>query len=236
MAENQRKLPLYIQIKNKMIHNVKDGVWNPGDAIPSESQLIEMYNVSRTTIRQSIRELVQNGVLETRRGSPARVRTIPPEEGVNPGVIHHEKGTHFSIKVIRSGKASHALHARNSLELTEKQEMFLIERIRLADGKPIAFQQLFLPYSIGKTIENDIDTSFDIFPKLGEQGIYYTNIQEDVSASNATSFEADVLGIIPGEALIDIERTTTGSGLKPIEYSRTKYLPSGFNYKVEIGS
>ncbi|MGP4076756.1 GntR family transcriptional regulator [Halobacillus sp. K22] len=236
MAENQRKLPLYMQIKNKMVHNVKNGVWKPGEAIPSESQLIEMYNVSRTTIRQSIRELVQNGVLETRRGAPARVRTIPPEKGVNPGVLHHEKGTHFSIKVLRSGKTTYAFHARNALELAEDEEIFLIERIRLADGKPIAFQQLFLPFSIGKTIENNVDTSFDIFPKLGEQGIYYSNIQEDVSASNATSFEAELLGIIPGEALIDIERTTTGSGLKPLEYSRTKYLPSGFNYKVEIGS
>ena len=61
------------------------------------------------------------------------------------------------------------------------------------------------------------------------------NIQENVSASMATQHEADLLGIISGEALIDIERTTLGIDHNPIEYCRTIYLPDYFNYKVEIG-
>jgi len=235
MSNKQRKLPLYIQIKNKMVNNVKNGIWNPGDSIPSENQLIERYNVSRTTIRQSIRELVQEGILETSRGAPTRVREIPKEDLGNPGIVHHELGDEMSVKVLRSGRNMDRYYAKNLLELSETDEVYFLERLRIADGKPIAYQQLFVPISIGEKIKDDAPKAFDIFPTLGRFNIHYSNIKESVSASNATQYEADLLGLVPGEALIDIERTTLGLDSKPIEYSRTKYVTNAFNYRIEIG-
>lgn len=235
MSNKQRKLPLYIQIKNKMVNNVKNGIWNPGDSIPSENQLIERYNVSRTTIRQSIRELVQEGILETSRGAPTRVREIPQEDLGNPGIVHHELGNEMSVKVLRSGRNMDRYYAKNLLELSETDEVYFLERLRIADGKPIAYQQLFVPVSIGEKIKDDAPKEFDIFPTLGQFNIHFSNIKESVSASNATQYEADLLGLVPGEALIDIERTTLGIDSKPIEYSRTKYVTNAFNYRIEIG-
>lgn len=231
----QRKLPLYVQIKNKLVNNIKDGIWKPGEAIPSESQLIEQYNVSRTTIRQAIQDLVQKNVLETRRGAPTRVRQEPQIELENPGIIHHELGTDFEVKVLRAEKLQENYYACYQLQLEEKEDVFILERLRIADQKPIAFQQMFLPLSIGEKMRDISSEAFDIFPKLGEHNIHYTNIKELVSASNATPYEADLLGVTPGGALIDIERTTIGIDGSPIEYSRTKYLPPYFHYRVEIG-
>lgn len=231
----QRKLPLYVQIKNKLVNNIKEGVWQPGEAIPSESQLIEQYNVSRTTIRQAIQDLVQKNVLETRRGAPTRVRQEPQLELENPGIIHHELGTDFEVKVVRSEQLQENYYASSQLQLEEHEGVFILERLRIADQKPIAFQQMFLPLSIGEKVREFSSEAFDIFPKLGEHNIHYTNIKELVSASNATPYEADLLGVTPGEALIVIERTTLGIHGSPIEYSRTKYLPSSFHYRVEIG-
>ncbi|WP_160847389.1 GntR family transcriptional regulator [Pontibacillus yanchengensis] len=231
----QRKLPLYVQIKNKLVNNIKEGVWQPGEAIPSESQLIEQYNVSRTTIRQAVQDLVQKNVLETRRGAPTRVREEPQVELGNPGIMHHELGTNMEVKVLRFEKLKEHYHAKYQLKLEEEAEVYLLERLRIADGRPIAFQQLFLPLSIGEKVKEFSYKDFDIFPKLGQHNIHYTNIQEVVSASNATQYEADLLGIVPGEALTDIERTTVGIDSMPIEYSRTKYLPNAFHYRVEIG-
>ncbi|QHE53486.1 GntR family transcriptional regulator [Pontibacillus sp. HMF3514] len=235
MSNKQRKLPLYVQIKNKMVNNIKNGTWKPGEAVPSENQLIEQYNVSRTTIRQSIRELVQDGVLETRRGAPTRVREVPQEDIGNPGIVHHEIGDDMSVKLLRSGRNMDRYYAKGQLMLSEMDEVYFLERLRIADGKPIAYQQLFVPVSIGEKIKEDATEMFDIFPSLGRHDVHYKNIKETVSASNATQYEADLLGLIPGEALVDIERTTIGIDTMPIEYSRTKYVTSAFNYKVEIG-
>ncbi|MCP3031613.1 GntR family transcriptional regulator [Halobacillus sp. A1] len=235
MTEKQRKLPLYVQIRNKMVQNIQDGVWQPGEAIPSESQLIEQYNVSRTTVRQSIRDLVQKGVLVTKRGAPTKVRQTPSEEMENPGVFHHELGADLGVKVIRSEALNDHFFAQNQLELTDEEEVYVFERVRTAEGNPIACQQSFFPMSIAHKLKDEAAETFDFITFLGRHNIHYTNIKEQVTASNATAYEADLLGITPGEALIEIRRKTLGGDNLPIEYSRTKYIPSSFSYRVEIG-
>lgn len=235
MPQKQRKLPLYVQIKNKMIENIKRNFWSPGNPIPSETQLMQRYNVSRTTIRQAIRELVQDGILETQRGKATHVKQVPREEMGNSGIIHHELDGDFSVKVLRSEYVMDRYFAKRQLKLDEDDKVYFLERLRLSKGIPIGFQQLFAPPFIGEKVKHPATTTFDLFPVLGEHNIHYINIKENVSATNATQYEADLLGIISGEALIDIERNTIGIDQIPIEYCRTKYLPNFFNYKVEIG-
>ncbi|MCE7794466.1 GntR family transcriptional regulator [Salipaludibacillus sp. CUR1] len=235
MSKNQRKLPLYVQIKNKLVTNIKEEVWKPGDPIPSESQLMEQFNVSRTTIRQAIRDLAQTGIVETRRGMPARIRQAPAEDFANPGVIHHESGNDMGVTVLRAELTNTHFLAKANLELDDSEEVYYLERIRLADGKPIAYQQLFVPEYIRELIKPSESETFDIFPSLGKHGVNFSTIKENVSAANTGRYEADLLGIIPGEALIDISRTTIGTDGCPIEYSRTRYKPESFNYRVEIG-
>ncbi|MFD1030199.1 GntR family transcriptional regulator [Metaplanococcus flavidus] len=235
MSKPQRKLPLYLQIKRKMVDRIKDNEWVPGDPIPSESQLMQSYNVSRTTIRQAIRDLSNDGIIETRRGTVARVKQTPNEEMQNPGVLHHESGDKFSIKVLRSKYAIDQHFAKSQLQMEADEEVYFLERLRLADGIPIGFQQLFTPAHIGEIIESEAASWFDIFPVLGMNAIYYSVIKENVTATLANQYEADLLGIMSGDPLIDIRRVTLGIDNRPIEYSRTKYVPIHFNYRIEIG-
>lgn len=232
---NQRKIPLYMQVKRKLIDSIKENEWAPGDAIPSESQLMQRYNVSRTTIRQAIRDLSNDGIIETRRGAVARVKETPKDEGKDPGVVHHEAGDKFSLKVLRSKYVNDNYFAKHQLQIEDNEKVYFAERLRIADGIPIGFQQLFTPAYIGEILENDISSWFDIFPILGIHRVTYSTIKENVSATIATQHEADLLGIMGGEPLIDIWRVTLGTDNRPIEYSKTKYVPAHFDYRIEIG-
>jgi GntR family transcriptional regulator len=197
---------------------------------------MEQYNVSRTTIRQSIRDLAQNGVLETRRGAPTKVRHVPEKDMSNPGVFHHEIGSQFTVKLIRSVESKDFYLAKAKLHLEDHKEVFMAERLRLSKGLPIGYQQLFFPLAVADLMKGDLEDSFDLFPRLGQKNIHYTNIKEGISAVSATQYEAGLLGIMAGEPLIDITRTTLGGDSEPMEYSRTKYIPSAFDYRVEIGN
>ncbi|UOQ45979.1 GntR family transcriptional regulator [Halobacillus salinarum] len=234
MSAKQRKLPLYEQIKNKMLMKINHGDWTPGENIPSESQLMERFNVSRTTIRQALRDLAHQGIIETRRGAPSRVSISPKGKPRSQGVFHHEMGNEMTVKVLRTGVVTN-YEALRRLNLGKSEQVFFLERLRLADRKPIAYQQLFLPFEIGKVVKDYAEIEFDIFPKLGREDIHYSTIKEQVNAAVATQYEADLLGIFPGEPLVDIDRLTLGIEGSPIEYSRTKYRTDSFHYKVEIG-
>src|SRR3984893_6482699 len=62
------RLPLYAQVENVIIGRISNGSLPPGTRLPSEDELVQEYAVSRTTIRAAIQSLVQQGLVEIRRG------------------------------------------------------------------------------------------------------------------------------------------------------------------------
>ena len=56
-------VPLYFQLKTLILDEIKSGRYKVGDAIPTEKELSEMFEISRTTVRQAVMELVQEGWL-----------------------------------------------------------------------------------------------------------------------------------------------------------------------------
>ena len=63
-----KKVNIGDQVYNQMKDQIMSGVWVPGEKIPSENQLMEVFGVSRGTVRQAIQKLSAVGLLETRRG------------------------------------------------------------------------------------------------------------------------------------------------------------------------
>ncbi len=65
---------VYEQLKEQLIN----GVWKPGDKIPSENELVALFNVSRVTVRQALSKLITLGLLETKLGEGTFVKEITP--------------------------------------------------------------------------------------------------------------------------------------------------------------
>ncbi|WP_345243857.1 GntR family transcriptional regulator [Pontibacillus salipaludis] len=233
MTQRQNRVPYYLQVKHSIIENIKSQSWKPGEKIPSENQLMQQHQVSRSTIRQAISQLAQEGILETKRGKSTTVKKKPTDHVKNPGVIQREKGFEFSVHLIRTVHGKKMDYAKKMLGLTEEQSVYMYERLRLADGIPIAFQQLFVPEHIVDTLTDEDLLVFDFHSHLEEIGMIASYSKDYVSASLANTYEADFLGIVTGDPLVDLTRITLGIDQSPLEYCRTKYLPSYFDFTVE---
>src|SRR6201985_3737768 len=61
-------LPLYAQLESMLAAEIAAGTLSPGSRLPNEEELVQRYAVSRTTVRQTIQNLVRRGVIEIRRG------------------------------------------------------------------------------------------------------------------------------------------------------------------------
>ena len=68
---------LSVSVASAIENQIIEGVLKPGDQVPSEQELIETYNVSRSTLREAIKSLVSKGTLETRRGKGTFVCQLP---------------------------------------------------------------------------------------------------------------------------------------------------------------
>ncbi len=68
------------RILERLRQNLADGVWKPGDTIPSENELARLYDVSRSSVHLAIQKLVDVGILESRQGRGTAVHAFSEEE------------------------------------------------------------------------------------------------------------------------------------------------------------
>lgn len=234
MSKKQWKVPLYEQVKRHLINQMKEEQWQPGDEIPSERELMQEFNVSRTTVRQAILELARAGIIETRRGAVARVKDNKKDDFYPQGFVHHEIGQKFSLKVLRSEYLTDDPFSKHHLNLDDGEKTFYTERIRVADGLPIGIQKMYTPQYVGELIEDQIHAWYDVFPVLGMHEVFYNHLTENITAEIANQYEADLLGISPGDPLIVVHRKAIRKERQPIEYSILKYIPTYFDYRVQM--
>lgn len=229
---------LYLQIKDVLIERIQTGAWKSNTLIPTEQALIKEFGVSRTTIRQAITILVQNGLLEKKQGHGTIVK--PHQLVGNLGQLKGfaeevmEKGQVPSSKVIRAEFKHNLFHESEMLQVAEGSPILLVERIRFADETPVALERTCWPESIGKLlIQHDLNEA-KYYEILENYQIYLSKAQERITAINATLDEADSLAIRPGEALLEMTRLSYGLNDHLIEYTKTKYRSDQYHYNIEL--
>lgn len=87
MVDKGIDIPLYSQLKEELVRKIKGGAYKPGETIPSENELSELYGMSRPTVRQAIGDLAAKGYLDKVKGKGTFVKEIP-------GIVsfNHERG------------------------------------------------------------------------------------------------------------------------------------------------
>ncbi len=82
--EAVRKTKLYAEVAKQIERMISEGLLKPGDKLPPERELAEMFQVSRSSVRDGIRSLELMGLVEPRQGEGTVVREISAESLVNP--------------------------------------------------------------------------------------------------------------------------------------------------------
>ncbi|MBM4430527.1 MAG: GntR family transcriptional regulator, partial [Chloroflexi bacterium] len=67
--DHHSAIPIYHQLEMLIREQIRSGLWRPGDRIPTEKQLCQMYGISRSPVRQALKTLEDEGVLLRRRGA-----------------------------------------------------------------------------------------------------------------------------------------------------------------------
>ena len=237
MFEPNKDSALYLQIKDILIERIRSGVWKEHMLIPTEKELIDEFNVSRTTIREAISILVQSGLLEKKQGKGTIVK--PQKLAGNLGRLKGfaeevlEMGQVISSKLLRADFRSDLYHEQSMLNVGD-EEILLIERIRFADSAPVALERTCWPKEIGEILmKYDLNEAryYDI---LEEHNYYLYEASERITAINSTILEADLLSSRPGEAMLQMTRLSYGLNKKPIEYTITKYRSDYYQYDIQL--
>jgi GntR family transcriptional regulator len=226
--DSSAHLPLYVQVENVLSSRISDGSWPPDARLPSEDSLVEEYAVSRTTIRAAIHSLVQRGLVEIRRGKGTFVTRpkITQELTELTGFVEDMQalGRHPTAKILdQQVVAANQLVARQ-LALPQGSPVVRIQRVRLADGMPLSFDETYLPKELGKKVMADNLETEPIFSLLERK--YSTPLLEAeyrLEAISAEATAAAALQIAVGSPIFLIERTSYSEEHRPVDYEKLHY-------------
>ncbi|PJN89031.1 GntR family transcriptional regulator [Bacillus sp. mrc49] len=239
MIDANKNVALYLQVKDILVKRIQEKVWKANALIPTEQELMQEFDVSRTTLRQAISILVQDGLLEKKQGRGTIVKPQPligGSLGRLKGLAEEvtERGLTPNSKLLRANFTQDLYYETSMLQLAEGEEVFVIERIRFADDVPIAIERSCWPKHIGKMYEKHDLNSAKFYEILEGNGISLKRAKEKICAINATIYEADLLGIRGGEALLEMTRLSFGFDDKPLEFTITKYRSDKYHYDIDL--
>lgn len=150
VIDRQSPLPMYHQLKEILLERIKKEPITPGSSFPSEMELIETYEVSRTTVRQAIAELTKQGFLYTIKGKGTFV--AKPKIDLR----YLQKALTFDEQIRKSGMApSTKVQFFGEVEASDGVAAYLgatrairLVRLRYADGEPVVLAESYHPYDL----------------------------------------------------------------------------------------
>jgi len=238
--------PLYYHLKQTILKWIEDENYPPGALLPSEKQMQEMFNLSRTTVRNALKELEVDGVIVRCPGRGTFVASTKMESGPRRLLSFTQEMTADNRKpssqIISLKKGFPAIKIAKLLKLEPNQTIWQLERIRFADSIPVATETNYLPAHIVKDLDLEQLKSGSLYTYLEtEFNLFITMGKERLEARLANSREAKHLDLPKGSPILYVERLTyayerdKSSVTLPVELVRTTYNANKylFNYILE---
>lgn len=231
--------PLYAKIEAALAAEISSGQLGAGTQLPTEEQLIGRFQMSRTTIRKAIDNLVARGLVEIRRGKgtfvthPKITQALTELTGFAEDMV--VLGRHPTSRLLDKRIISADEKTAQALQMAPGTQVYRIERVRLADGIPMSFDETYLPLEIGnKVVSNNLEVE-PIFALLeNKYALPLIEASYQLEAVIAEPHVAQALNIAVGAPIFLIERTSYSTGERPVDYEKLYYRGDAIRFATQL--
>ncbi|WP_435234751.1 GntR family transcriptional regulator [Psychromonas sp. PT13] len=230
------KIPMYRQIADIIREKIRTGEYKVAEALPTESELRTAFSVSRVTIRQALKLLIENEELESIQGSGTYVKEnkinydIYQQSTFNEKWAHLNQETHSEVLVFEITLPS--ITMAEYLNIDETERVFHIKRLRCLAEHPITLEDTWMPLSL--------------FPDLTYQVMENSKYDyiENTKGMTIDRSEQEIIPILPSKdvaALLQIDQNQpiiekrTRSFLEDgtvFEYSRNQFTTTDYKFTL----
>lgn len=203
--------PAYMIIYNSLKEDIKKGVYPVGDLLPIEAELENLFSVSRTTVRRAMELLAREGFVEIKQGRGTMVLDFKTKQNLNQVTSVTEslrrKGYVVRTKSMYIDTVYATFQLAEELKINQGDLLARVQRIQLADDKPIAIMVNYIPYDLVPNIEEYTNQFSALYQFLEEKfNIQIDAAKDKIYAKNADFADGEMLGVKPGTALLCIRR------------------------------
>jgi GntR family transcriptional regulator len=206
--DRDHPLPLWAQLQADVLRRLRAGAFD--DRFPGEQELVADYGVSRHTVREALRRLRADGILESGRGRGTRLRRPGIEQPLGAlyslfRSVEAQGVEQRSIVRVLDVRVDADLAAR--LQRPADTELVHLERLRLAGGEPLALDQAWLPRAVAGPLLDADFTHAGLYDELARlTGTRLTGGSETIRAVVPPAAVRRLLGMPAGMAAFEIHR------------------------------
>lgn len=238
MLNAQSPIPLYHQLAELLIRQIRSGRFKPGDAIPSETGMAKTHGIGRPTVRQAVDVLVRKGLVERKRGSGTYVKVPDPDIDLFSlgGTSHafHIKEIEIQTRIVQGIEIRVVIN--DSGNPFNNDQAFFLTRVTRDEKGPVLLEDLYLHTQLfhgldefdleNRSLSQIVSDHYSVEPSAGHQSF---------KVGFLTGPKADLIEIDSDTPLLEVARTLDFPNAAKAVFSRMYCLTDRFSFSQSIG-
>lgn len=224
------------RLRDELLAEITSSQCPPGTKLPSEGELAKRFNVSRATVRDAVRALIEAGYVNRRRGSGSYVserRRMPHglDSTLSYRAMIESAGVRAGMRVLRA-VFEQCTDDDGPLHLSPDDTVLAVERVRTADDRPVIYSRDRIPARLLRTDLDLHDLDPSLFALLESSGHAADHATATLRAVAGSANEARVLGIRKGRPLLYIEEIDYDRDGTAVMLSREWHVSEAFDVRI----
>ncbi|NJM82168.1 MAG: phosphonate metabolism transcriptional regulator PhnF [Tabrizicola sp.] len=231
------KPALWVTIAETLATEIGEGLYRPGDKLPTEAELSVRFGVNRHTVRHALSSLSERGTVHARRGAGVFVTAQPTLYQLGRRVRFHQNvltaGQTPSRRITRAETCPAPAQDAEMLRLPAGAAVHLVEGISMADGQPLAVFRSAFPAERFPGLLEAMSREASVTAALSACGLAdYTRAETRLTAKLADPVLALALQIKPGGPVLRTEAVNVDGEGVPVEHGTTWFAGDRVTLKV----
>lgn len=233
-------IPYYFQLKKYIVEEIESSRWKPGEQILSEIKICELLDISRTVVRQTFQELVNEGYLVKKKAKG----TFISEPKINENLVQSLMGFYEDMTA-RGYKVKNDILFQKKIPADEKiakhldietdEDVIVIRRLRRLNNEPIVLDKTHVPYKLCPGLLNEDLSGQSLYSYI--EGKYNLKINKGIryiESVVANEEEAKLLNVKKGAPLLYIESIGYLDDGTPLEYYNALHRGDRIRFVTEL--
>lgn len=229
---------LHSYIKEELLEKIKSETYKPGDKIPTEFELCETFDVSRTTVRTALNQLTLEGYLVRKQGKGTFVADQKVKQTLSQTVKRYNdqvavQGKEGAIELVEMKVIPATETLQKQLKVPANSPIQQIERVRKVDGTPTQYEIAYIPWDVAPGITK-IQAETSLYASLTDDfQVKIGKTTENIELALADERIGAYLQCETNLPCFYMETIAEGKDGKILEYSRAYFRGDKTNFIIE---